>query len=81
MMTLDTNERITLGQCFNLAHAEALSKTKEANNQMEMRDYDIVMTKRTLELFHLKRKIEAELVANPKAVAQQIIQKDIVEDI
>jgi len=71
--TLDTNDRITLGQCYNLAHNEAIAKQRT--------DIDEYLKKRTIELFHIKRKIENYLTAKPVAEAARIFKQKKIDDI
>jgi len=54
MRELTTDERISLGQCLNLAHNEAirLDGVKDREN----------LAKLTKELFHLKNRIQRELM-------------------
>ena len=50
MMSMD--KRIELGQCFNLAHAEALA--------MMVTSIDTFVERRTMELFRAKQRINKE---------------------
>jgi len=55
MTHLTHENRITLGQCFNLAHAEMLKdQVKDTNGNY----LDSFLIDRTIELFELKQKID-----------------------
>lgn len=54
---LKTDDRISLGQCFNLAHNEANRESQDFSDSA----FNLFIKNRTISLFKLKKEIEAEL--------------------
>ena len=59
-----TDDKISFGQCFNLAHNECesvLRQCYEERTGLKSETYDQMLKDRTFELFEIKKEIETKL--------------------